>query len=65
MRRILFETLARPPLTEAAPGPDDPELAALAAELNERARRAGSGAAWRSGRSTPAPATAASSKSTR
>ncbi len=37
MRRILFETLARPTLTEAAPGPDDPELAALAAELKSAA----------------------------
>jgi Ni,Fe-hydrogenase III small subunit len=32
MRRALFEGL-RPPLTESAPGADDPELAELAAEV--------------------------------
>src|SRR5579863_6568330 len=37
MRRILFESLVRPALTEPAPGPADPELAALAAELKETA----------------------------
>jgi NADH-quinone oxidoreductase B subunit len=33
MRKILFESLARPVLTEPAPDLADPELAALAAEL--------------------------------
>jgi Ni,Fe-hydrogenase III small subunit len=34
MRRTLFESVTRPPLTEPAPAPTDPELAALAAEIN-------------------------------
>jgi Ni,Fe-hydrogenase III small subunit len=34
MRRILFESLAQPALTEPAPDPADPELAALAASLS-------------------------------
>ena len=38
MRRTLFESVARPPLTEPAPEPDDPELAALAAEIKSAAR---------------------------
>jgi hypothetical protein len=33
MRRTLFESVTRPPLTEPAPAPTDPELAALAAEI--------------------------------
>jgi Ni,Fe-hydrogenase III small subunit len=37
MRRIIFESLLRPPLTEAAPV-DDPEVAALAATLNAATR---------------------------
>ncbi len=37
MRRILFQSLARPALTEPAPDPADPELLLLAAELKERA----------------------------
>ncbi len=39
MRRLLFESLVRTPLTEAAPTSDDPELAALAAKLDGAARR--------------------------
>ncbi len=39
MRRLLFESLVRSPLTEAAPAPDDPELAALAAKLDGAAKR--------------------------
>ena len=38
MRNTLLQGL-RPPLTEAAPGPDDPELAALAATVREAAER--------------------------
>jgi Ni,Fe-hydrogenase III small subunit len=37
MRRILFESLARPALTEPAPDLADPKLVALAAELNSAA----------------------------
>jgi Ni,Fe-hydrogenase III small subunit len=37
MRRIIFESLLRRPLTEAAPA-DDPEVAALAANLNAATR---------------------------
>jgi Ni,Fe-hydrogenase III small subunit len=33
MRRTLFQSVTRPPLTEPAPAPNDPELAALAAEI--------------------------------
>jgi Ni,Fe-hydrogenase III small subunit len=33
MRRTLFQSVAKPPLTEPAPAPDDPELMALAAEI--------------------------------
>ena len=39
MRRLLFENLARRPLTEAAPAADDAALAELAASLNRSARR--------------------------
>jgi Ni,Fe-hydrogenase III small subunit len=39
MRRLLFENLARRPLTEAAPGADDAALAELAASLDRSARR--------------------------
>ena len=39
MRRILFEGVLRPPLTEPKPAADDPELAALAASLDAAARR--------------------------
>ena len=39
MRRILFESLVRPPLTEPAPGPDDTALAELAANVERVARR--------------------------
>jgi Ni,Fe-hydrogenase III small subunit len=35
MRRILFESLLRPPLTEPPPALDDPELRALAGELKQ------------------------------
>jgi Ni,Fe-hydrogenase III small subunit len=38
MRKILFQSLARAPLTEPAPDPDDPELAGLAAEMKSAAR---------------------------
>src|SRR5919108_1207026 len=38
MRKILFESLLKAPLTEPGPSPDDPELAALAAELDHTAR---------------------------
>jgi Ni,Fe-hydrogenase III small subunit len=37
MRRILFESVTRPLLTEPAPAPTDPELAALAAEIKSAA----------------------------
>jgi Ni,Fe-hydrogenase III small subunit len=39
MRRFLIDGLVRPPLTEPAPGSDDPELAALAEKLDAAARR--------------------------
>jgi Ni,Fe-hydrogenase III small subunit len=39
MRRMLFENLARRPLTEAAPAADDAALAELAASLDRAARR--------------------------
>ena len=38
MRRMLFENLARRPLTEAAPAADDAALAELAASLDRAAR---------------------------
>ncbi|CAM5773992.1 Formate hydrogenlyase subunit 7 [Labrys miyagiensis] len=38
MRRTLFDTIRRAPLTEPAPLPDDPELKALAARLDKAAR---------------------------
>jgi Ni,Fe-hydrogenase III small subunit len=39
MRRILFDSLLKPPLTEPAPGPDDAALAELAANLDRAARK--------------------------
>ncbi|MBZ0228990.1 MAG: NADH-quinone oxidoreductase subunit NuoB [Bauldia sp.] len=39
MRRLLFQGIARPPLTEPAPAADDPELAAIGARLDRAARR--------------------------
>lgn len=39
MRKILFEGIARGPLTEPPPGIDDAEVAALAASLDGAARR--------------------------
>src|SRR5688572_2535285 len=39
MRRMLFENLARRPLTEGAPAADDTALAELAANLDQAARR--------------------------
>lgn len=39
MRRILFQSLLKPPLTEAAPGPDDAALAELAASVERAARK--------------------------
>jgi Ni,Fe-hydrogenase III small subunit len=38
MRKLLFQGLIRPPLTESLPAVDDSELAALAARLDEAAR---------------------------
>ena len=38
MRRTLFESVTRPALTEPAPEPADPELAALAAEFKSAAK---------------------------
>ncbi len=37
MRRTLFESVTRPPLTEPAPASTDPELVALAAEIKSAA----------------------------
>ena len=39
MRRVLFESLLRTPLTEAAPGTDDAALAELAARVDRAARK--------------------------
>jgi Ni,Fe-hydrogenase III small subunit len=39
MRKFLFQGLHRPPLTEAAPLPDDPIIAQLASTLNGASRR--------------------------
>ena len=39
MRRILFESLVRRPLTEAPPAPDDAVLTELAASVDRAARR--------------------------
>ena len=39
MRRILFESLVRRPLTEAPPAPDDAALAEIAQSLDRAARR--------------------------
>jgi Ni,Fe-hydrogenase III small subunit len=39
MRRILFESLLKRPLTEASPGPDGAALAELAASVERAARR--------------------------
>ena len=39
MRRMLFKSLVRGPLTEPAPVPDDAALAELAAQVNAAARR--------------------------
>ena len=39
MRKLLFESLIRPPLTEPAPAPADEALAELAATLDRAARR--------------------------
>jgi Ni,Fe-hydrogenase III small subunit len=38
MRKILFESLIKTPLTEPGPGRDDPDVAALAAELDHASR---------------------------
>src|SRR6202790_1400274 len=38
MRRILFESLLKPPLTEPSPGPDEAALAELAANVARAAR---------------------------
>ncbi|MBV8795778.1 MAG: NADH-quinone oxidoreductase subunit B family protein [Hyphomicrobiales bacterium] len=37
MRKTLLESVTQPPLTEPAPGPNDPELAALATEIKSAA----------------------------
>src|SRR6266446_2841840 len=39
MRRILFDSLLKSPLTEASPGPDEAALAELAAALDRAARQ--------------------------
>jgi len=39
MRRILFESLLKRPLTETSPGPDDAAVAELAASVERAARR--------------------------
>jgi Ni,Fe-hydrogenase III small subunit len=39
MRRVLFDSLLKPPLTEPAPGADDAALAELAANLDRAARK--------------------------
>jgi Ni,Fe-hydrogenase III small subunit len=39
MRRILFESLLKRPLTEASPGPDEAAVAELAASVERAARR--------------------------
>ena len=39
MHRLLLDGLLKGPLTESAPGADDPELLALAAQLDQAARR--------------------------
>jgi Ni,Fe-hydrogenase III small subunit len=39
MRRILFQSLLKRPLTEVSPGPDDAALAELAASVERAARR--------------------------
>jgi Ni,Fe-hydrogenase III small subunit len=39
MRRTLFESLLKRPLTEASPGPDDAAVASLAASVERAARR--------------------------
>jgi Ni,Fe-hydrogenase III small subunit len=39
MRRLLFQGLTHPPLTEPVPAPEDAVLAALAARLDQAARR--------------------------
>jgi Ni,Fe-hydrogenase III small subunit len=39
MRRTLFESLLKPPLTEPSPGPDEAALAELAANVERAARR--------------------------
>ncbi len=39
MRKLLFESLIRPPLSETPPSPDADALAELAAALGERARQ--------------------------
>ena len=38
MRKILFESILKGPLTEAAPGPEDAELAGFAAQVDHAAR---------------------------
>src|SRR5438045_9653098 len=39
MRKILFDSIARRPLTEPAPAPDETALAELAASLDRAAKR--------------------------
>jgi Ni,Fe-hydrogenase III small subunit len=39
MRKLLFESLFRPPFTEAAPSPDDAALTELATSVSQAARR--------------------------
>ncbi len=64
MRKLLFESVFRRPLTERAPSPDDAAVAELANALG-RLRGGGSAEACRSARSMPDPATDANWKFTR
>ena len=64
MRKLLFESLFARRSPKPAPSPDEAAVAELAAR-SARRRGESSAAAWRSARSTPAPATAANWKSTR
>ena len=65
MRKLLLKSLLRAPLTERAPPPDERGAGRAAAQRRPRGAPAARPLARRSARSTPAPATAASSRSTR
>jgi len=64
MRKLLFESLFRQPLTEQAPSLDDAAVTELATALG-RVRGGGSAEVFRYARSMPAPAMGASWKFTR